>query len=84
MSRRERIAALERARMPSLTGGVLVYDPEVETPEQAAARSNRRGGCLVMPTPVDADTWEAQAGESQRDLLARAEAHARMLADRHK
>lgn len=63
--------------MPSLVGGVLTYDPAVETAEEAAARSGRRGGFLCVPQALAADEWERAASAGQRRLIERAAIFAR-------
>lgn len=57
--------------------GVLTYDPAVETAEEAAARSGRRGGFLCVPQALAADEWERAASAGQRRLIERAAIFAR-------
>jgi hypothetical protein len=85
-ARKARLLAAERATGAIRRGGVLTMR-EGETPEECAARAvaaGRTGSFLVMPPPVSAEEWEAQATANQADLMRRAEEHMRMLTERHK
>lgn len=76
-TRKARLLAAERATGALQRGGVLTLR-DGETPEAALARAaaaGRSGSFLLMPPPVDADTWEREAAANQRELLVRAEAN---------
>lgn len=79
-TKRMRLQALERVVGAALVGGVVTYDPEVETQEQALARASaagRSGAVLLMPEMAAADEWERSTAANQRALMAAAELHLR-------
>lgn len=54
-------------------GGVVFYDANRETAEEAALRA-KRGAVIVMPLPLKPEEWERMAVIEQSQLCARAAA----------
>jgi hypothetical protein len=76
MTLRTRLAALEARRNVTGMGSGVRNVPFVDgVPVAGAVEALGPGAFLIMPLPVDAETWEKQAVEQQRELAQRARSY---------
>lgn len=74
LERARRAVCVLEARTPGRVGGVVFFDPDLESPSDALLRSDRSGASLVMPIAKSESAWEFEAADCQARLLARAAA----------